>query len=145
MAHFSVTGLDELYEDISRAAKVPDRVKAGVVTAMGQIIRNAQAKLASQILRGPFRTGATAKSVSLNKPRLDGSRTSVSVTFKGIRKRGKEKISVTRNAAIAFINEFGKNGQPARPFIRRANEENAEKAVEAGKTVFDRWLQENNL
>lgn len=50
-----------------------------------------------------------------------------------------------RNAEVAFINEFGKHGQPARPFIKTANEEAADTAVEAAAKVYDKYLKSKNL
>lgn len=61
---------------------------------------------------------------------------------KGSRRR---KNSTASNAEIAFINEFGKQGQPPRPFIRTANEASAEKAVEAAEKVHDDFLKSKNL
>lgn len=142
MASFSVSGLDELYESISKATKVPDNVMTKVVLTMGEIIRAAQARLADVILRGPFTTGTTAKSVHLGKAKREGNGAKVSITFKGVRARFN---TVTRNAAIAFINEFGKRGQKGRPFIKKANEENADEANEAGARVFFDWLSSIGL
>lgn len=48
-----------------------------------------------------------------------------------------------RNGEIAFINEYGKTNQPARPAIREANEENADQAVEDAADVLDRWIQKH--
>ena len=47
---------------------------------------------------------------------------------------------MNRVAEIAFINEFGKKNQPARPFISQANESNAGAAVDAAADVYDRYL-----
>lgn len=50
-----------------------------------------------------------------------------------------------RNAAIAYINEFGKKGQPARPFIKMAIEKSGEKINDAGAKVFYAWLESRGL
>ena len=142
MASFSVSGLDELYESISKASTVPTGVKRNVLLAMGDVIREAQSKMADLILRGPFTSGTTAKSVKLGRVRITSDGGRVSVSFVGERARFN---TVTRNAAIAFINEFGKRGQKGRPFIKKANEENADKANEAGARVFFDWLSSIGL
>lgn len=140
MASFRVDGLDDLIESTSHMSRIPDGVKSNILTAMGEVIRKAQAALADRILSGPYATGGTARALSLSKPKLDGGENRISVTFKGSRQRGGEK-KPTRNAVIAFINEFGKRGQPARPFIKQANDQAGDEAVEAGARVFYDWLE----
>ena len=67
------------------------------------------------------------------------------VTPTGTRLRGKENPKRVRNAEIAFVNEFGRKDQKARPFIRTANEASAEATTRAGLEVYDRWLKSKNL
>ena len=64
------------------------------------------------------------------------------VTFSGTRRRGN---TTTRNAEIAFVNEYGTRTQAGRPFIRQANEESAKRTTEAAAAVYDRFLQSKNL
>ena len=59
------------------------------------------------------------------------------VTFSGSRTRGRTK---TRNAEIAFINEYGKRGQPARPFIATAAEQYADQIAEPGEKIVADWF-----
>lgn len=63
------------------------------------------------------------------------------ITFKGTRQRGKEKI---RNAAIAFINEYGKRGQPARPFIRTAFDADQEAICAPGIDIINDWIEKES-
>ena len=140
MASFRVSGLDDLIESTSHMSRIPDGVKSNILTAIGEVIRKAQAALADRILSGPYSTGETARAVALSKPKLGSSENKISVTFKGSRQRGGAK-KATRNAVIAFINEFGKRGQPARPFVKRANDQAGDEAVEAGAKAFYAWLE----
>ena len=142
MASFTVHGLDELYESISKATTVPDMVKRNVLLAMGNVISKALSRMAELILQGPFTSGITANSVKLGRVRITSDGGRVSVSFSGERTRAN---TTTRNAAIAFINEFGKRGQSARPFVKRTNEGNADAANEAGAKVFFAWLQKIGL
>ena len=52
---------------------------------------------------------------------------------------------MTRNAEIAFINEYGKRGVPARNFIRKANEQSAAASTQAAAAVYDKYLQSKEL
>ena len=60
------------------------------------------------------------------------------VTFSGTRTRGRTK---TRNAEIAFINEYGKRGQAPRPFIRQAAEQGADTIAKPGEEIIGDWLE----
>lgn len=60
---------------------------------------------------------------------------------KGTRKHGNKR----RAAEVAFVNEFGKAGQPARPFIQTANEKAADAATDAAARVYDSFLKSKNL
>ena len=64
------------------------------------------------------------------------------VTPTGTRKRGK---TVTRNAEIAFLNEFGTKTIQARGFIRAANEKCADDYTAAQAAVYNRWLESKDL
>lgn len=60
------------------------------------------------------------------------------VTFSGSRTRGKTK---TRNAEIAFVNEYGKRNQAARPFIRQAAEQYADAIAAPGEKILGDWQE----
>ena len=45
----------------------------------------------------------------------------------------------------AYIDEYGKRGQPARPFIRTANERAEPKAAQAGEKVYGAFLDRHGL
>ena len=77
------------------------------------------------------------------KKLLDGQE--ISVYPQGSRTRGRYKKSTTRNAEIAFVNEYGKRGQKARPFIRDANAESESKMEKAAFRIYDNYLKSKNL
>ena len=78
--------------------------------------------------------------IKVNKPKLSEDGGTISVTFSGTRKDKKHKTPV-RNAEIAFINEYGKKGQAARPFVRTANTRAEERIQKAGQAVWDEWTK----
>ena len=60
---------------------------------------------------------------------------------KGTRRHGNKR----RAAEVAFVDEFGKRGQPARPFIQTANEKAADRAIDAAARVYDDFLKSKNF
>ena len=62
------------------------------------------------------------------------------ITFSGTRRRG-SKGTQTREAEIAFVNEFGKRGQGARPFVRTAMTKNGEQIAEPGEKIIGDWIE----
>jgi len=66
----------------------------------------------------------------------DGGRKKIS--FDGTRHRGNTD---TRNAEIAFVNEYGKRGQEARPFMRTALEQNGDLISEPGEKIIGDWIE----
>lgn len=75
------------------------------------------------------------------KLKVKGASRAIYVSPKGTRSDGNKR----RNAEVAFVNEYGKAGQPARPFINTANEKSADAAVEAAAGVYDKYLKSKNL
>lgn len=130
--------LDKYAFDFGELADIPDSVIEEMLLAEGEVIRKGQAEKARTMLQGPYYDGGVAGGASLGevKKTEDGKR--VYVTFNG-------KQHGNRVAEIAFINEFGKKNQPARPFIQVANEENAGKAVIAAEKVYDEYLKEKGF
>lgn len=64
--------------------------------------------------RGPYSTGTTIAALTVEQK----SDTKAVLTYEGENARG------TRNAEVAFINEYGKRGQAARPANRSALDDN---------------------
>ena len=53
--------------------------------------------------------------------------------------------TTSTNSEIGFINEYGKTGQAARPWITTANSQCEEQALDAAEDVYNKYLKENNL
>ena len=142
MAKFSTVGLEDLERDFAAVAEMPDSVILEMLTAEAEVIAEAQAAEARAMLSGPYSTGTTAGGVTFDRKltkTADGK--AVYVAIKGTRSDGNRR----RVAEVAFVNEFGKKRQPARPFIRVANERAADGAVEAAARVYDGFLKSKNL
>ena len=60
------------------------------------------------------------------------------ITFDGTRQRGK---TTTRNAEIAFVNEYGKRGQDARPFMKTALTQNEAMISAPGEKIIGDWIE----
>lgn len=140
MAEINTSGLEELIGDFSAIAEIPDSVLLDMLVAEAEVIAPAQAQEAKAM--GVHDTGTTAQSITYGKKlkeTKDGK--AIYVYPKGTRRDGNSR----RVAEVAFVNEFGKEGQPGRPFINTANEKKADAAVDAAAAVYDRFLKSKNL
>lgn len=137
MGNLTVNGLDALISDMDALAALPDSVTEKILDASADVIVAEQRKTAQEM--GVYDTGITARSIKKGKPKKTRDGKVVYVSPTGKNKKG------NRNAEVAFINEYGKKGQPARPFIRRANERAGDRAAEAGEKVLQSYLDSKNL
>lgn len=140
MANVSVSGLDELFDDLESIIELPDEVALAMLTAEAEVIENAQA--AEAVAMGVYATGTTVKSIKHSKSLKvkDGERC-LYVYPMGNRRDGNTR----RAAEVAYVNEYGTATQPARPFIKTANEKSADAAVDAAARVYDGYLKSKNL
>lgn len=138
LAEFGVSGLDDLILSLQDVAQLPEDVQDEMLNAQADVVLRAQQAEAQAIKD----TGQTARSLKKGKPKTKKGVRSISITFSGSRKRGN---TVTRNAEIAFINEYGKHGVPARNFIRKANDQSAVASTQAAAAVYDKYLQSKEL
>lgn len=140
MANVSVSGLDELFDDLSSVMELPDEIALEMLTAEAEVIAEAQA--AEAVAMGVFDSGTTAGSITHGKKitQRDGERC-IYVYPNGTRRDGNSR----RIAEVAHINEYGKHNQPARPFIKTANEKSGDAAVDAAARVYDDFLKSKNL
>lgn len=140
MANLSTSGLDELLDDLEAIAEIPDETLLEMLTAEAEIIAEAQAAEAKAM--GVYDTGKTAQSITYDKKLKETSDGKCIYVYpKGSRSDGNKR----RVAEVAFINEFGKEGQAARPFIKTANEKKGAEAVEAAALVLDKFHKSKNL
>ena len=131
---------------------IPAKTLDAMLTAEADVVEPEVVRNASTMLndRG-YSTGATEEAVTRKKPVYGKGENGEKVrelvlTFTGLRddqyhKRSKEKDR--RNAAIAFINEYGARSMPPRPFMSKAVDDTQEEAMDAGEAVFAEWQKTN--
>lgn len=136
MARFTTQGIDRLEKTFADLSLLPDDIIERMLLAQADRIEPAQKRKMRVRWTGRYATGKTADSLTRTSPKRGKSGISLYLTFRG-------SHHGTRNGEIAFINEYGKTNQPARPAIREANEENADQAVEDAADVLDRWIQKH--
>lgn len=147
MAEFRAVGLDELSLSLQEIAEIPEDIQDEMLQAQGNIVARAQRESAKRYgLYDVESSKHMADSIKAGKVKLDkhGNRV-LYVSPAGSRTRGKTK---TRNAEIAFVNEYGADKTrhiTARPFTRDANERSAEAATQAAADIYYRWQDSRGL
>ena len=144
MADLSIDGLDQLTMDLEELANLPTALLEEMINAESDVVVSAQRTKAKVMLSGKYSKGIVSNAISKKKARKAGDGIRQMITVDWI-VRDEHHRSGTRVAEIAFINEFGKTGQPARPFMKIANEESADAAVSAALKVYDDYLKSKNL
>lgn len=132
MAKFTIEGINDTISLLDNMADVPDELIDDMLIAGGEVAM--ESLKYSTLAKGVYDTGQLYDSIALGKPSKNKT---IDVCFKGTRKNSK-----TRNAEVAFINEHGAphKNKPARQFIRKAQEDAADPAVEAAARVFDEYI-----
>ena len=129
MAKVTVEGLSEIGMSFEQLAEMPESVIDNMLKAQADIFAKQIRANAISMLMGPYWEGAVSASVTIKAPRnIKGQRT-VDITFEGTQHGNKL-------TEIAFVNEYGKSGQAARPFVRSAIETKKEAANEEAAAVL---------
>lgn len=138
MLDIKVDGVAGLIADLRAAGDLPEAVRKNMVDAQAKVIEESLIYYAGTMLQGPFYKGGVARSVTRAKARATKDGANARITFKGTQHGN-------RVAEIAFVNEFGKKAQKARPFIRTANDKAANPAADAAHKVLDEYLRDKDL
>lgn len=140
VASLSVDGLDDLMLSLEEIAAIPDDVAQAMLDAEAQVVEEAQ--IAQGMAMGVYDTGDTLRSIRRGRMKRtkEGGR-AVYVTPQGVNDKGE------RNAAVAFMNEYGVPSRriPARPFIATANAAAVDPAVAEAEKVYNEWLKSKGL
>lgn len=139
MARLEVSGMDELIAAFNRIGSVPGEVTTRALNDMAAIAAK-EIRLSGESM-GVYDPESPVHILDKIKPakaKLTADGGYQDITFSGTRPRGNKRV---RNAEIAFVNEYGKRGQPARPFIGRAMNANDEKIADAGADVIGDWIE----
>lgn len=139
MARLELEGFDELDAALKRIGNVPDSVKTQALDAMAAVAKEKiRATGEAMGVRDPDSNVHILDKLTTTKAKLTESGGHEDVTFSGSRRRGN---TTTRNSEIAFVNEYGKQGQPARPFIGQAMTRNEKEIAAPGIEILGDWIE----
>ena len=137
MARVDVKMPDEFLERMSRLGSNFDSIAETVLEAGGEVVlEKTKSNLASVIGSGTKydsrSTGELESSLGLTGVKMDrNGNFNIKVGFSEPRSDGGS------NAQLANIIEYGKSGQPAKPFLKPAKSASKKPCVEAMKTAFE--------
>ena len=139
MGSLSVSGSDKLSDAFARIQDIPFSVTSEALDAMAEVaVREIRDTGETMGVRDDNSDDHILDHLITKKARKtdDGGRKKIS--YSGTRRRGNTD---TRNAEIAFVNEYGKRGQPARPFMRTALSQHADLISEPAEKIVGDWIE----
>lgn len=137
MAKFEVSGMSEVEKLFGRLENIPEDVQDEMLRQGAAVLEEGQRKQARAF--GVEDTGLVIRKIKAGKvKRLKDGGKAIYVTPTGTRTRGKTK---TRNAEIAFVAEYGKKGQKARPFLATAMVKEEDSIIAAEDKVYGEYLE----
>ena len=141
MAKLEMNGIDGLQNAMNRIGEIPWPVTEQALDGMAKVAA-AEIKSTGESMgvRDEESDVHILDHITTKKAKQtdDGGREQI--TFDGTRRRGEK---TTRNAEIAFVNEYGKKNQSARPFIRTALAQNEDTISEPGVKIIGDWIENN--
>lgn len=139
MASLQLQGFEDLSDAFNRISDIPGSVTDDALSAMAAV---AAAKIRStgesMGVRDPESDVHILDKIKAQKPKRTAEGGYADITFSGTRTRGRTR---TRNAEIAFVNEYGKRGQQPRPFIGAAMERHAAAIAKPGEDIVGAWIE----
>ena len=139
MATLELTGFDDLEDAFRRISEIPFDVTAEALDAMASVAADAIRSTGESMgVRDPESDVHILDRVKPRKPKKTTEGGYEMISFTGTRRRGN---TTTRNEEIAFVNEYGKKGQPARPFIGTAMNRNADRIQDQAEKVIGDWIE----
>lgn len=135
MAKFEMNGLPGWEADIEKLLAMPDSLLEQMLIAEAEEIEKSQRNTGKQM--GVHDTGFTLASIKVGKLKKSGFGKQIEIYPDGRRPDGK------RAAEVAFINNFGRKGQPARPFIDVGNAKGIGSAIQRAEKIYSAWLDQN--
>lgn len=130
MARIEFSGITELQGIFGELHDDLDEVADDMLETMGDVVMRTQRITAHTMLQGRFNRGAVESGI--RKSGVKTARKGGKIMFiEFIGKQHGEDVST-----IAYINEYGKTNQPARPFIATANAKCENEAVNKAASVL---------
>lgn len=139
MGKLQLEGFEDLNDALNRISDIPQRVTDDALKAMASVAAaRIRASGEAMGVKDPDSSVHILDKIKQGKPKKTASGGYADITFSGTRTRSGRK---TRNAEIAFINEYGKRGQPARPFIGTAMARGERQITAAGEEIVGDWIE----
>ena len=141
MAKVQVKMPEEFLLKLSRLGEKTDEIIPKVLESGGEIVlekvkSNLEAVIGSGTKEKSRSTGELVDSLGLSPAKVDRKGNfNVKVGFKEPRRSGES------NAKIANIIEYGKSGQPPKPFLKPARSASRKACIEAMKSRFDQEVE----
>lgn len=141
MAKADIQMPENFLKSIQRLGSEEDRIAESVLEAGAEVVEtNVRSRLSGVIGSGtklPSRsTGQLLSSLGVSTVKLDrNGNHNIKVGFAEPRSGGKS------NAKIANILEYGRHGQPAKPFLKPAKTASKSACIEAMRQKFDEEVQ----
>lgn len=135
---FQADGLEGLMSAMERAGDIPEDMQKEMVDQKAKVTEESIRFFAAKMLVGPYNEYAVAASAKRKKPRTNKSGASAVIKFEGTQHGN-------RLGEIAFINNYGKKKQPARPFISEAIKDARDPGSNAAMKVLDEFLKKEGL
>lgn len=137
-------GIDELVRALDEVGNDETIVEEAIVAYADQVVIE-QKKTAETMLRGNYYRGHIKNAVIRRKPvKLGASGWSIKVDIGGSVTDDKHPHGY-RLASIAYINEYGKRSQAARPFVHESCMASYTSGTRAVLGVIDKKLKQHNL
>lgn len=133
MARMEIEGFGDIEELLNKMGELPDEITDEMLNAGADIVVRAQKDSAGRMLQGPYYKGAVRDSIKKKAPKKTNDGKEIAIEFVGTQHG--EPLS-----RIAYVNEYGKKSQKARPFIKTANESCAEEVIAMEEKILNDWL-----
>ena len=139
MASLEVTGFEDLQDAFRRISEIPWPVTAEALDGMAEVaMTEIRAEGERMGVRDPESDVHILDKLVRRKAKKTDSGGYEDVNFSGSRVRNDTR---TRNAVIAFENEYGNRRQSARPFVGTALAREEDEIAEGGESILD-WIEE---
>ena len=140
MAKLELYGFDDLNAAFDRIGNIPFEVTEDALDAMAEVaVDKIRSTGESMGVRDPESDVHILDKIKRRKAKQTQEGGYENITFEGSRTRDNTK---TRNAEIAFVNEYGKRTQPARPFIRQALSAHEDEIYAPGEKIVGDWIED---
>ena len=141
MATLELQGFEDLEDAFRRISEIPFDVTAEALYGMAEVAMDKIRSTGESMgVRDPdSNVHILDKLKKASKAKKTDSGGYLNISFSGSRRRGK---TTTRNAEIAFVNEYGKRGQPARPFIGTAMSRSEDEITAPAEKVIGDWIEQ---